>query len=47
MVENVVQIKNRMTINVNVSVQTLKNIIRAKKVIFGIFLQVAAKIVNI
>ena len=44
MVENVIQIKSGITINVDVSV---KNIIYVKKVIFGIILFVVAKMVNI
>ena len=44
MVENEIQIKSGITINVDVSV---KNIIYVKKVIFGIILFVVAKMVNI
>ena len=44
MVENVIQIKSEITINVNVSV---KNIIYVKKIITGILLHVVEKVVNI
>ena len=44
MEENVIQTKNRIMINVNVSV---KNIIYVKNIIFGILLHVAVKMVNI
>ena len=44
MLENVIQIKSGITINVNVSV---KNITYVKKVIFEILLHVVAKMVNI
>ena len=44
MVENVIQIKSEITINVNVSV---KNIIYVKKIIPGILLHVVEKVVNI
>ena len=42
--KNVIQIKNGITINVNAS---FKNIIYVKKIVFGILLHVAAKIINI
>ena len=45
MVENVIQIK--ITINVGASVKILKNIVCAKKIIFGILLHVVEKMVNI
>ena len=44
MVESVIQIKSRITINVDPSA---KNIIYAKKIIFGILLQVVGKTINI
>ena len=44
MEENVIQIKSRITINVDVRV---KNIIYVRKIIFGILLQVAAKMEHI
>ena len=44
MVENVTQIKCEITIKVDVSV---KNIIYVKKIVFGIMLHVAKKMVNI
>ena len=44
MLENVIQIKSGITINVNVSV---KNITYVKKIIFEILLHVVAKMVNI
>ena len=44
MVENVIQIKSEITINVD---ENAKNIIFEKKVIFGILLHVVAKMVNI
>ena len=44
MVRSLIQIKSGIMINVNVSV---KNLIYVKKIIFGILLHVAAKIVNI
>ena len=47
MAENVIQIKSGETINVDVGVKIWKNIICAKKIIFGILLHVAAKVVNI
>ena len=42
--ENVIEIKSVIVINVDVS---LKNINSVKKIIFGILLHVAAKMVNI
>ena len=47
MVENVIQIKSGITINVGASVKILKNIVCAKKIIFGILLHVVEKMVNI
>ena len=48
MVKNVIQIKCGMsTINVNVSVKILNNIMCVKKIIFEILFHVVAKIVNI
>ena len=44
MVENVIQIKSGIRINVDMSV---KNIIYVKKIIFGILLHAVAKMVNI
>ena len=44
MEENVIQIKSRKVINVNVSA---KNIIYVKNIIFGILLHVALKMENI
>ena len=44
MEKNVIQIKSGITINVNTSV---KNIIYAKKIIFGILIHVAVKMVNV
>ena len=44
MVENAIQIKSGITINVDAST---KNIIYMKKIIFGILLHVVAKMVNI
>ena len=44
MVENVIQIKSGITINVDMSV---KNIIYVKKIIFGILLHAVATVVNI
>ena len=42
--KNVIQINDRITINVNVSV---KNVIYVKKIIFGILLHVISKMENI
>ena len=47
MVENVIQIKSGITINVGASVKILKNIVCSKKIIFGILLHVVEKMVNI
>ena len=44
MVENLIQIKSEITINVY---ENTKNIIFVKEVIFGILLHVVAKMVNI
>ena len=44
MVENVIQIKSGITINVDMSV---KNITYVKKIIFGILQHAVAKMVNI
>ena len=44
MVENITQIKSGIMINVDASA---KNITYVKKIIFGILLQVVAKMVNI
>ena len=44
MIENVIQIKNEITINFDSST---KNIIYVKKITFGILLHVAAKMVNV
>ena len=46
MVQNVIQIKSGTTTNVDISVKILKNIMRAKKIIFGIMLYAIAKMVN-
>ena len=46
MVENVTQIKSWITINVNVSAKIKKNIMRTKKIIFGIQVHVLVKEVN-
>ena len=46
-VENVAGIKNGITINVGVSIKIQKNIVCAKKYIFGILLHVLVKIINI
>ena len=47
MVENVIQIKSGITINVGASVKILKNIVCAKKIIFGILLHVVEKMESI
>ena len=47
MVENVIQIKSELMINVDASVKIVKNIKCAKQIIFGILLHVVAKTVNI
>ena len=46
-VENVTRIKFRITINIDMSVKIKKNIVRAKKMIFGTLLHVIAKMENI
>ena len=46
MVENVIQIKSRITINVGAIAKTPKIIMCTKKIIFGILLHVVAKMVN-
>ena len=43
MVQNVIQIKSGIMINIDVSV---KNIIDVKKIIFGILLHIVAKMIN-
>ena len=47
MVENIIQIKSGIAINVDVSIKFWKSIICVIKVIFGILLHVVAKIANI
>ena len=47
MVENVTWVKSGIEIGFGVSVKIQKNIVCAKKVIFGILQHVAAKMVNI
>ena len=47
MVENVTQIKIGIAISVGVSVKVQKNIVCAKKIIFGTLIYVVAKLVNI
>ena len=47
MVENVIKIKSEITINIGVSTKSQKNVICAKKIIFGILLHVVVKMVNI
>ena len=44
--KNITRIKNGITINVGVSVKIQKNIICAKKIIFGILQHVVVKMVN-
>ena len=46
MVENVIQIKNGITVNIGVSVKIQKNML-LKKIIFGILLHKDVKMVNI
>ena len=46
MVENVIPIKNGITINFDASVKIIKNIMCEKKVIYGIQLLVVAKMLN-
>ena len=43
LVENVIKIKSAIMVNVDVSV---KNVMHAKKIIFGILLHVVVKIIN-
>ena len=45
MEENVTQIKSRITLNANVSVKILKNIMCAKKIRLGILLHILVKTV--
>ena len=47
MVENLIQIKSGIKINVDVSVKIRKKIMCAKMIISGILLHVHAKLVNI
>ena len=47
MVENVIKIKSEITINIDVIAKSQKNVICAKKIIFGILLHVVVKMVNI
>ena len=47
MEENVTRIKSGITINVGVSTKLHENIMRVKKIVLGILLQVVAKMVNI
>ena len=47
MVENSIQIKSGITINVDVSGKIQKNNTCAKNIIFGILLHVVVKIINI
>ena len=47
MVEYVIQIKPKIMINVGTSVKIKKNIVCAKKVIFGVFLHVVVNMANI
>ena len=42
----VIQIKNGITINADVIVKIIKNIVSAKHIIFGILLHVLVKMVN-
>ena len=46
-VENVTLIKSEITRSAGVSVEILKNIIRAKKIIFGTLIHLVMKMVNI
>ena len=46
MVENVIPIKNGITINFDASVKIIRNIMCEKKVIYGIQLLVVAKMLN-
>ena len=43
MVENVIQIKSEIAINVGASIKIQKSIVYAKKIIFGIMPHVVAK----
>ena len=47
MVENVIQIKSGIMINFSVSAKIWKDIMCAKKIIFGILQHVVAKMVDI
>ena len=47
MVENVIQIKSRITINADVSVKIQKIVMCVKNILFGILLHILAKMVNI
>ena len=47
MVENVTRIKSGIIINVFVSAKIQKNIMHAKRIIFGILLHVVVKMLNI
>ena len=47
MIGNETQIKSGITIGVSVIVKILRNIMCAKKFIFGILIQVDAKMVNL
>ena len=47
MVENVIQIKSGIMINVDVSVRKPENIMCAKKIIFGILVHVVVIVINI
>ena len=47
MVDNIIQIKSGITINVGASIKIKKNIMCEKIIIFGILLHVGMKIVNI
>ena len=47
MLEEVIQIKRGITINVNARVKIQKHVVCTKKIIFGILLHEVAKMVNI
>ena len=47
MVESIIQIKSEITINVGAGVKIKKNIVCAKKIMFGILLRVVLKTENI
>ena len=47
MIENIIEIKCGIMVNVGVSVKIPKNTVYAKKIIFGIMLHVVAKMVKI